>query len=244
MPTPPNPSSSSNPGDDRNLVTIDDSYLAPTFEDQLRLFWSKNSRTVMAGCAVVLLAILAKGGYEIVSAQQEKGIAADYAAATSDTQLKSFIAGHTNHALGGLAALRLADQAYAAGQYAEARTLYTQAASILKNDTFGQRARLGDAICAVQSGAATTGEGALKQIVADLTASKMIRSEAAYTLARLAADAGNSTEALRFIEQVITIDIEGQWADRANLLRTTLPVGAAVSAPATSATEVPSISFK
>ena len=241
----PHPDSNPSSGDDRNLVSIDAAYLAPTFEDRLRLFWEQNSRTIMVVCSIVLVAIVAKGGYEILSAQREKGIAAEYASAISDAQLKAFAASHADHVLGGLAELRLADQAYAAGNYSDARAFYAKASGALKNSTFGQRARLGGAICAVQAGSAAEGEAALKLIAADLALAKLVRAEAAYHLASLAAASGNSAEAIRFIEQVASIDLEGQWAERATLLRTALPQSVAVQ-PATDAKldEIPSISFK
>ncbi len=239
MSTTPKPSSSA-AGDDRNLVSVDENYLAPTFEDRLRLFWAKNSRAVLAACALVVAVILGKGAYEFLSAQREKGIAADYAAATTDDKLKAFIASHSNHTLGGLAQLRLADQAYAAGNYAEARSAYDKAIAILKSNVFGQRARLGAAISAIQAGAATDGEAALKQLSADLTVDKLIRSEAAYNLAALAAQAGNTAEAIRLIEQSTVIDPDGHWADRASMLRSTLP---AVTADA-KAEPVPAVSLK
>lgn len=233
-------------GDDRNLVSVDENYLAPTFEDRLRLFWEKNSRAVVAGVALVLVVILGKGGYEIFRARQERAVSAAYAAATSDALLADFVAAHPGHVLGGLAQLRLADQAYASGSYAAARSAYEKAAGILKSDTFGQRARLGAAISAVQSGASAEGGAALKAIVADLNLAKLVRAEAAYHLASLAAVAGDGAEALRLIEQVSAIDPEGPWADRASLLRTTLPAAAASAAsPAAPAAEaVPTVSFK
>lgn len=241
--TPHSPSPSS--GDDRNLVSIDENYLAPTFEDRLRIFWEKNHRVVLTICALFLAAILFKGGYGIISEQREKAISADYATATSDAQLKAFVASHENHVLGGLAELRLADQAYAANNFTEGRPLYTRAAATLKNTAFGQRARLGVAICALQTGSSVEGETALKQIAADLTNAKMVRAEAAYHLASLAVTNANSVEALRFIEQASTIDPEGQWAERASLLRAVIPSSLAVSAtPEPKIDGVPSISFK
>ncbi len=245
MPTPPKSASSSSAGDDRNLVPVDENYLAPTFEDRLRLFWEKNSRSVLAACALVLVVILGKGAYEVFTAQREKAIASEYGAATSDDQLKAFVAAHNDHVLGGLAQLRLADQAYAAGNYAEARAAYDKAAGILKNNTFGQRARLGSAISAVQAGATSDGQAALKQLSADLTLAKLVRSEAAYHLAALAAEAGDSTEAIRLIEQATVIDPDGHWADRASMLRSTLPSVAETGAPAEKPEDsIPSVNFK
>ncbi|MFA6961251.1 MAG: tetratricopeptide repeat protein [Opitutaceae bacterium] len=241
----PHSTPSSSVGDDRNLVPVDENYLAPSFEDRLRLFWTKNSRMVLLVCALVLAAILGKGGYEIMMARHQKAVAAEYAAATTDEQLKAFVATHGDEVLGGLAELRLADKAYSLGNYSDARTAYGKAAGILKNDSFGQRARLGAAISAVQAGATTDGEAALKALTADLTLGKHVRAEAAYQLASLAASSGNAAEAIRLIEQVNVIEADGQWADRASMLRATLP--AAVATPAGEANKAepaPSVLFK
>jgi hypothetical protein len=236
------PHSAPSSGDDRNLVTVDENYLAPSFEDRLRLFWEKNSRAVLAAIALVLVVILAKGGYEIVHAQNEKAVAADYAAATTDEQLEAFVAAHSGHVLGGLAQLRLADSAYSAGNYTGARAAYDKASGILKSNTFGQRARLGSAVSAIQAGATAEGEAALKQLSSDLNLDKIVRAEATCTLASLAAAAGDSAEAIRLIEQTTTIDPDGPWAERATMLRATLP--AVVSAPSDPDQTVPAVSFK
>ena len=94
--TPTNASPSSPAGDDRNLVPVDENYIAPSFEDRLALFWAKNSKSVLTVCVLVLLAVLAKGGYEIYVAQHEKDIAAAYAAASSEAQLKTFKIGRAH----------------------------------------------------------------------------------------------------------------------------------------------------
>ena len=238
------PKSASSSGDDRNLVAVDENYLAPSFEDRLRIFWEKNSSAVLAACGLVLAVILAKGGYEIYTARQEKAVAAAYAAATTDDQLKSFVAANPSHVLGGIAQLRIADDAYSAGKYADARAAYDKAAGILKSNTFGGRARVGAAISAVQAGSAAEGEAALKQLSADITLEKLVRAEATYHLASLAAAAGNSAEAIRLIEQVTVIDAEGPWVDRASMLRATLPKSAPAPAAAPAASEaVPTVSF-
>lgn len=246
----PSSSSPSSSGDDRNLVSVDENYVALTFEDRLRIFWEKNSRAVLAACALVLAVILGKGAWEIVSAQREKSIAADYGAAGNDAaKLKAFVASHPEHVLAGIAQLRMADTAYSAANYAEARSAYEKAASILTTSAFGQRARLGAAISAVQGGAVAEGEAALKQIVSNLGLDKQTRAEAAYQLALLAASAGNSAEAIRLIEQCTTIDPDGLWADRASSLRATIPATAepagqpSATNPETKET-TPSVSFK
>ncbi len=242
--TPTNASTPSPAGDDRNLVPVDETYIAPSLEDRLAIFWAKNSKTVIAVFVIVVLAVLAKGGYDIFNAQREKAVAADYAAAVTDAQLKTFIADHAAHPLAGIAELRLADDAYAAGKYADAQSGYAQAAAILGNTTFGQRARLGAATSLILAGKTADGEAALKPLVADLAVAKGIRAEAAYQLASLAVDAGRTDEATKLIAQLASIDPAGQWAQRAMLLQSRIPVPASTAATGDSKTAAPAVNFK
>ena len=220
MPTTPTNASPSSPaGDDRNLVPVDENYIAPSFEDRIALFWAKNSKLVLTVCVLVLLAVLAKGGYELYAAKHERDVAAAYAAASTDAQLKAFIAEHGTHQLAGVAQLRLADQAYASGHYADAQSGYEKAAGVLVGTTFGQRALLGSAVSRVQAGKSAEGEAALKQLVGDLTVIKGIRAEAAYLLAALATEAGRTVDASKWASQVSAIDPSSQWSQRAAMLR-------------------------
>ncbi|MFA6287159.1 MAG: tetratricopeptide repeat protein [Opitutaceae bacterium] len=240
--TPTKASAPSPAGDDRNLVPVDETYVAPNLEDRLAIFWAKNSKTVIAVFVLVVLAVLAKGGYDIYATQREKSIAADYAAATTDAKLKSFIAANVAHPLAGIAELRLADEAYAAGNYKDAQSGYVKAAAILGNTTFGQRARLGEASALIQAGKPADAEAALKPLLADLAVAKGIRAEAAYQLASLAVDAGRTDEATKLIAQIASIDPAGQWTQRAMMLQSRIP---APTAPAVDAkVSAPAINFK
>jgi len=243
--TPTKASTPSPAGDDRNLVPVDETYIAPSLEDRLAIFWAKNSKAVIAVFVLVVLAVLAKGGYDIYAAQREKTIAADYASATTDAQLKSFIAANAAHPLAGIAELRLADDAYAAGKYTDAQSGYVKAASILRNTTFGQRARLGAAASLILAGKTSDGEASLKLLVADLSVSKGIRAEAAYQLAALAVDEGKTDEATKLIAQIASIDAAGQWAQRAMMLQARIPASASTPAPGDiNKAAAPSVNFK
>lgn len=244
MPKPPLQASAS--GDDRNLVSVDENYVAPSFEDRLNLFWSEHSKTVIAAVVVVLLAVVANGAYGFFKARRASAAGVAYAAAKTDDQLRAFVADYPSLPVTGLAQLRLADDAYSAGNYAAAQSGYAQAADALGATTFGWRARLGAAVALLQSGKAADGETALKRIFADTAASKPVRAEAGYHLAELAADAGRVDEATSLVSQISTIDPEGQWSERAMILQTRLPVAPAPKA-STSAQPVeasPAVSFK
>lgn len=233
MSTPATPSAPKPAGDDRKLVSVDENYIAPSFEDKLHLFWEKNGKAVLALCVVVLLGIAGKGAWEYLEGQKELDVQKAYAVAATSEQLKSFAAAHAEHALAGVAQLRIADEAYAAGKSADALAGYEKAAAVLKSGPLAARAQLGRALAKVQAGKATDAVTELKQIAGDAAQAKGIRAEAAYHLTGLAADAGNGADVTKYADQLMQIDPAGPWTQRAMMLRATVPApAAAVVAPA------------
>lgn len=209
----------------------------PPFEEKLRQFWAKNARTVYALCVVVLLAIIGRGALEYYQRQQEADVRSEYALASTPDKLKAFVGQHPKHTLAGVASLRMADDAYSAGNYAEAQTNYQRAADLLSDPAFSSRARLGVAVAKIALGQTADGEEKLKQLSSDVTQVKPVRAEAAYHLATLALEAGRKDDAAKYLDLVGTIDATSTWAERALMLRASLPASAA---PAPAAVNLPS----
>jgi hypothetical protein len=234
------PSTPSPAGDDRNLVPVD-ATTAVTFEDKLHLFWKRNRNAVLGVCVAIAVAIVAKGGWEYYARQKELDIEKAYAAAATTDQLKAFLAANPTHTLGGIAQLRIADEAYAAGKSADAIAGYDKAIGILKSGPLAARAKLGRALAKAQAGKASEANTELKQIADDASQFKAMRAEALYHLTSLVVEAGNAVEAQKFVDQLNQIDPMGAWAQRAVMLRSTLPAtpAPAASAPAASAATAP-----
>jgi len=233
MTTPATPSRPKPAGDDRNLVAVDEHYAAPTFEDKLQIFWKNNGTAVLAGCTLVLLAIVGWGVWGRIQESRERGVEQEYAAVKTAEQRKAFIAAHPNHSLAGIGQLVLADEAYAAGKGAEAVTGYDQALQVIKTGPLAARAQLGRAMAKVLAGKATEGAADLKQLAGDVNQLKGVRVEAAYDLASLAAEAGNAADVQKYSDQLMQIDPASPWTQRALALRMNLPVPA-TPAPAAS----------
>jgi hypothetical protein len=223
MPTPATPSQPTPAGDDRNLVAVDETYLAPSFEDRLHGFWKKNGTAVLVLLALVLAGIVAKGGWDYLAAQKEAGVQKDYADATTPEKLKTFAAAHPGHTLGAVAQLRLADDAHTAGKAADAVSGYEQAAAALKTGPLAARAQLGLAMAKIAAGKTAEGETALKALAGDAAQLKGVRTEAAYQLASLAAEAGRTEDVKKYSDQVAQIDAASPWNQRALSLRASLP---------------------
>jgi hypothetical protein len=243
MTTPATPSSPT-PAGERNVVVLDDKTVEPSFEYKLQQFWKNNGKIVMAVCVVILLAILAKGGFELYQAQQEKGIEDEYAAASTPEKLKTFATAHAGHALAGVAQLRMADDDYTAGKFADALTSYEKASAILKTGPLAARAQLGTAMAKIGAGKAAEGEATLKQLSGDANQLKAIRAEATYHLTSLAAEAGRADDVAKYSDLVMQIDANTSWAQRAMALRASLPVAPAPAPIASPAAAAPGVQVK
>jgi hypothetical protein len=231
-------------GDDRNLITVDENYLAPSFEDRLQMFWDKHSRTILVVVVAVVLAILAKGAFGYFAAQREAKIAAEYAAASNTAQLQAFAQAYPTARLAGVAHLRLADESYAAGAFAVAEVDYSAAAKLLGDNPLATRAVLGAAISLLQVGSPGA-QPALQAIANDTKLAGVVRAEAAFHLAVGARAAGQVAEATRWTDLVISNDAGGFWSQRAMQLRDSLPLPDAVPAAATAVAPAasPSVTF-
>jgi hypothetical protein len=98
--------------DDRNLVPVDENYAAPGLDDQMRLFWDKNSKLILIVAALLALAILGNEGRKYLARQHAETVAAAYASSGTDTALRAFLADYPDEPQAGPALLRLADAAY------------------------------------------------------------------------------------------------------------------------------------
>ncbi|HWA08211.1 MAG TPA: tetratricopeptide repeat protein [Opitutaceae bacterium] len=245
MSTPATPSDS-HPADDRNLVPADESQGGLTLDEKLHRFWKDNRQLVIGACVVVLVAILAYGGWEMRQGSQERQIEGDYAAANTPEKLRAFAAANSSHTLAGIALLRLADDAYAADKFADAQVNYDQAAAALKTGPLAARAQLGAAMARIGAGKTAEGESALRQISGDTAQLKGVRAEASYHLAKLAADAGRSADVAKLSDQLMQMDPSSPWTQRAFALRAALPPPAApapTEPKGTAAPAMPSISL-
>jgi hypothetical protein len=217
--TPSNPTPA---GDDRNLVPVD-ATTAVSFEDKVQLFWKKNKGVVYGLCGLVLLAIIGKEAWDYMARQKQLDVEKAYAAATTPEQLKSFAASHADHPLGGIAQLRMADEAYKAGKADDAAAGYDKAIAALKDSPLSARARIGHALARVQAGKTSDGAAELKKIADDTSALKAVRAEAAYHLTSLAVEGGNAADAQKYVDDLMKIDVTSPWTQRAMSLRATLP---------------------
>lgn len=239
--TPPNQPSV---GPNRPGATADKTQTELPFDEQLRIFWEKNRHALYLGCALVVLAIVGRYVYETLTAEREAKIEAAYAVATTPAKLQAFARDNAGHPLAGVAWLKLADDAYAAGNFSEAFVNYDKAAAALPGTPFATRALLGKGMCLIQSGKTAEGTAVLRQLEEDAAQLRAVRCEAAYHLASLAFEAGNFGEVVKLTDLIMQLDTGGLWAQRSLLLRARTPVPVAAAAPEKKGEAAPVVSVK
>ncbi|HRE82581.1 MAG TPA: tetratricopeptide repeat protein [Opitutaceae bacterium] len=218
MASPTSPTSPSPAGDDRPIL-VPDAPIPVPFDEKLRRFWARNSKLITILCVIIGLVIAGKGAWQIIQERREAGVAEEYAKLTTSDQLKSFAAANKGHRLAGVAYLRLADEAFTAGKYAEAGAQYSNAASALEGNILQPRAVVGGAVSKLLGGDRAGGEAALKSLSSDLSQPVAVRAEATYHLATLAAEAGDGATLQTLVAQLNTISPQSFWAQRAGFLK-------------------------
>jgi hypothetical protein len=209
-----------------------------SFEENLKQAWARYGNAIYVMCGLVAAGILAKGGWDYLVAQKELGIRKDFAACTSTETFRAFASYHPGHPLAGMADLRVADDAYATGHYADSAAGYEKAVAELPASPFQARARIGLAMAQAQSGRVTDAETGLRQLLNDSNQLKAVRCEAGFHLAGLAVGAGRAAEVQKLAEQLMQIDPTSPFAERTFALRSEMPEPAA-AAPSAGAITVP-----
>ncbi len=197
------------------------------FAENLQIFWIENKNTITGVIAGVVLAICAYFGYKYWQEQRELSIASEYATAGNTAKkLKQFAVTHDGHVLSGAAYLRIADEAYSSGKFADSVSAYEKAQTPLKGTPFEGRAKLGLALAKIGGGKAAEGESILKQMADDTAQFKGLRAEAAYHLLSRAAEANKADDVKKYSEQIMQIDPSGVYAQRAMMVRASMDIPA------------------
>lgn len=210
--------------------------VTPGFEEKLNEFWTRNRRGLLTLAAVVLVAIVARGGWDYMAAQKEREVGRNYAAAKTTDQLRSFAQANAGHELAGVAWLQVGDTAYAEGKASDAATAYQESRKSLAPGPLADRAALGLAMSQLRAGQTAEGKTGLKQLADATTVSTGIRTEAAYHLASMAHTAGDDVAFKQLAEQIMQIDPASPWAQRVMTLQVSK---AATSAVATTPAATP-----
>lgn len=199
--------------DERNLINAEDSEKL-SFEDRIQMYWMEN-KAFISGCITVLaLFIIAFNGMRMYVAYAKGAIQTAYNEAKLNQSLPAFAKEYSKKPLGGIAALEVADQAYAANDYATASEFYAIAQQALGHDILTGRAKLGLAFSTYHNGNAEQGIALLRAVAADNALPEPVRAEAAYHLALEADVAGDAASFESYAQQITSSASASQWQQR------------------------------
>jgi len=199
--------------DERNLIDLADSEDI-SIEERISMYWMENKGFII-GCIITLaLVIVGFNAMGMYKDHVHAKIQQAYSTALADETLEDFAKANNTHPLGGLAALTLADEAYAAQDFAKALEFYTLAVDALSDNILVGRAALGQAFTLYHSGDEEAGLKALSAITANNTLPESARAEAAYHLAIEADVAGRSAEFESYSAQVNSFSLAETWQQR------------------------------
>jgi len=202
--------------DERHLIDAGDSEEI-SLEDRISMYWMENKGFV-GGCIFALaLLIIGFNGMRIYKDHAEARLQAAYAEALANETLADFAQANRNKDLGGLAALAVADEAYAAGEFEKAYNFYTISAGALDGNILEGRARLGQAFALYKNGKPNEGLALLAGIAADSSLAEAASAEAAYHLAVEADVAGRTGEYDRYVSQIQSSPLAAQWQQRLSM---------------------------
>ena len=199
--------------DERHLVDADESEDI-SFEDRIHMYWMEN-KVFISGCiAALALAIIGINGMRIYTAYSQERIQAAYSEARANNTLEDFVAANSGRSLAGLAAMELADDAYADRDFSRAAEFYGIAVNSLSSDVLLGRALIGKAFATYYHGDEDHALAQLRELAANRDMPEAIRAEAAYHLA-INADVSGDTETFqKYASQVIGSSTAGQWQQR------------------------------
>jgi predicted negative regulator of RcsB-dependent stress response len=199
--------------DERNLVDAEGA-ADLAFEDRVAMYWLEN-KSFVTGCIVLLaLVIIGFNGTRIYQDYVSEQQAASYQEAVTGDTLAEFAGDHSQLALGGFAALKVADTAYEAEDFTRAIEYYTKASSILAGTPLADRAQLGEALAQYKNGDSESALTILEALAGNLASTEGIRAEAAYYLAITAFSEGRTDDFKNFADQVNSLEQARQWQQR------------------------------
>lgn len=191
-------------------------------EDRFNDFWKRNGPTLFG--AIVLIGVVVLG-YQIYGYVQDRAAdrrSAEFGALTTSAEKLEFAESHSRTQLGGLAFLAIADEAYAAENFADALARYEAALEGLKASPIASRARLGVAMSRLRLDDSQV-PAELDLLARDPGGLIPIRAEAAYLLASAHLTAGDTDQARRALDLLATFDEAPQWQYRGQPLEARLP---------------------
>ena len=184
-----------------------------TAEERIISYWGKNKSSIIGAIIISAVAIIGVQGYKMVEQQAELELQNAYEEAKLNNTLESFVENYSETALGGFAALDLANSAYEASDYSLALKWYTAAENALSHSPLKDKASIGIAFTRYQIDT-EDGLSALESLFTDFNILESIRAEAGYVLLVDAKSKGDEAKAKAYAETINAFENAGSWKFR------------------------------
>lgn len=215
--------------DDRNLVDVDSSDAGLSFEDRLFLAWKTHRTLIISGIVLIIVLIVGRGAWGSYIEARQHRISDAFGAAESINEKRAFASDNPGDPLAGVALLEVADEVYRNGDYGTAEDDYVAAQAALSNPLLLSRARLGEAVAAIQGGLVSKGEPLLRGIIDDEMVSEPIKAETLYHLASVQFAESRFEDARATLDELSESSSAGAWVSPIQTLRAQLPAEVAAS---------------
>ena len=203
---PKNPLFPDNQEDKPNEV-IDSTNSELSSNERILSYWENNKSSTIV--------IIAVQGFKMAEQKAELALQNAYQEATLNDSLESFVGSHSDTALGGFAALELANQAYEANDFPLALEYYTAAEIALVDSPLKDKAIIGLAFARYQIDQ-VDGLSALENLFANYDILESVRAEAGYVLLVDAKTKGDEAKVEALAEAINAFDNAGSWKFRIN----------------------------
>lgn len=210
--------------DERNLVNVDAAFQEADFDDKLWLWWQENRNSILTTFAILVIGVAGIELVKIFRQQAFENMQKDFLEARASTNtLENFGERHRSQPLGGLALLKVADERFEEGAFMEAERLYGEASESLAETPISARARLGQAVSALENGDVDKARIRLSQLADDPSVLSSFRAEAAFRLGIAALENDDISAANNWLSKAESLDTTESWKTQVEALRRDLP---------------------
>lgn len=217
-------------GDDRNLIGADSAETALSLEDKLFMTWKNHSTLIVAGVVLVVVLIVGRGAWGSYVEARQVRISEAFGLAETIDEKRVFARDNVGHPLAGVALLEVADEVYREGDYRMAEIEYAAALAALSEPLLMSRARMGEAISAIQGGLVSKGEPLLRSIADDEEVPEPIKAEALYHLASVQFAEKRYDDARATLDELAESSSASAWIGPMTSLRAQIPAEVASAA--------------
>jgi tetratricopeptide (TPR) repeat protein len=177
------------------------------FSDRVWLFFQNNRKSLATIAAVVMLSPFAFFLWKFYTNLKVARMQKAYVSLGTLKDEENFVKKYGDQGLAGAVALRIGDKYFGDGNFAAAKESYERAGKILRNGVVFPRAEIGRAVAEYGLGNLSDAQSILTSVIHEGKFDKAFRGEAAYVLAAMLKDSGDSAKLKTFSEKIETLDV-------------------------------------